>query len=296
MLSAIIQRDTVQNDDDGAGSIDTLSALDDQFGARRPPMTRFRAQQLDRLGIVRDRPGSDADVPARGPSNNNPRANAGAGVGAPRQSFDQPKDSAQWLKLFRTRTRDDVYGPVETITCDMLDEVEYTSQRPYTHVRGRRFGFCAAFNLFHLADGKDWLVACFVSKYSNDCQAASCRSCMLLIGSGVSLAHPRSKQDPKKLVNDFDDEIKALQKHRDLSVVRLLGHCTSEASARPMIALERLSTWTSVSADASYSIADRLDLCLSACQMLSYWQARNVFCWDFQPSVIGECKPSLQSS
>jgi hypothetical protein len=61
-------------------------------------------------------------------------------------------------------------------------------------------------------------------------------------------------------VNDFDDEIKALQRHRDLSVVRLLGHCTSEASARPMIALERLATWTSASADATYSIADRLDL------------------------------------
>jgi len=89
------------------------------------------------------------------------------------------------------------------------------------------------------------------------------------------------------LVNDFDDEISALQRHRDLSVVRLLGHCTSETSTRPMIALERLATWTSVSADASYSVADRLDLCLSACQMLSYWQARRLFCWDLQPSAIG---------
>lgn len=89
------------------------------------------------------------------------------------------------------------------------------------------------------------------------------------------------------MVHDFDDEINALQRHRDLSVVRLLGHCTSEASSRPMIALERLATWTSVSADATYSIADRLDLCLSACQMLSYWHARNLFCWDFQPSAIG---------
>jgi hypothetical protein len=32
---------------------------------------------------------------------------------------------------------------------------------------------------------------------------------------------------------------------------------------------------------------DRLDLCLSACQMLSYWHSRNLFCWDFQPAVIG---------
>lgn len=131
----------MHNEDGVDGSIDALLAMDDQFGVRRPPLSRFRAQQLDRLGIVRDHPGSDADVPARGSSNRNPRANAGAGVGAPRQSFDQPKDSAQWLKLFRTRTRDDVYGPVETITCDMLDEVEYVSQRPYTHVRGQCFVF-----------------------------------------------------------------------------------------------------------------------------------------------------------
>jgi hypothetical protein len=32
---------------------------------------------------------------------------------------------------------------------------------------------------------------------------------------------------------------------------------------------------------------DRLDLSLSACQMLSYWHSRNLFCWDFQPAVIG---------
>jgi hypothetical protein len=151
-------------------------------------MTRFRPQ--DRV-LGRDRIGSDADadVPVRAPPP--------AGGRAPRQPLEQPKDSAQWLKLFRTRTREDVYGAVETITCDLLDQVEYASQRPYTHM-GKT-------GLWH----------------------ASFHDVQLIV------KRPFALRDPKKLVNDFDDEISALQRHRDLSVVRLLGHCTSEASCAP---------------------------------------------------------------
>jgi len=112
------------------GSLDDLLAAEDQFVVRRPlPMTRYRPQ--DRV-LGRDRIGSDidGDAPVRPPSAGSVR-NGGA---APRQPLEQPRDGAQWLKLFRTRTREDVYGAVDTITCDSLDLVEYASQRPYTHV------------------------------------------------------------------------------------------------------------------------------------------------------------------
>jgi hypothetical protein len=44
------------------------------------------------------------------------------------------------------------------------------------------------------------------------------------------------------MASEFDDEIAAFQQHQHLSVVRLFGHCTSEASPRPTIAIERLSS------------------------------------------------------
>ena len=47
------------------------------------------------------------------------------------------------------------------------------------------------------------------------------------------------------------------------------------------------ASWTSIVADRSLGLGARLELSLSACQMLRYWRSNNMFCWAFQAPAFG---------
>jgi hypothetical protein len=221
-------------------SLDQQDAANDLLdnvasGFDRPVLSRFRAQSpLDRLGL-RTQLDDDRREPAQQRLDQAPAQAAGDGAGRPAL----PIDGAAWLQTVRARTRADVYGASESITCSKLDQLVFDSQRPFSHVRSCLRPF--AHRLTPCADGQDGSLARKFSRPRGGGQEARRRS-RQFISSPSSLCSHCSVQEPKKMASEFDDEIAAFQQHQHLSVVRLFGHCTSEASPRPMIAIERLSS------------------------------------------------------
>jgi hypothetical protein len=109
-------------------------------GLDRPVLSRFRAQSpLDRLGL-RTQLDDDRREPAQQRLDQAPAQAAGDGAGRPAL----PIDGAAWLQTVRARTRADVYGAFESITCAKLDQLVFDSQRPFSHVRSCFATVCAS--------------------------------------------------------------------------------------------------------------------------------------------------------
>ena len=98
-----------------------------------------------------------------------------------------PLEAAEWLERARSLTRAVVYGDSREITCDHVDEIEYVSPRPFTHVScnvlhdARCTRHTVPMRLFILRAAaptarQDGFVACQLSQIQLGRQEASCRS------------------------------------------------------------------------------------------------------------------------